>query len=81
MKEAIELLIDVAMMNCSMREKKILDRLVPHVRKLPQLIDESRVLDALRAGGVDNWEWFSDSLSDNYEEFDGKLPETNDPEV
>lgn len=28
-----------------------------------------RMLDALEAGGVDNWEWYSESLEDWYEKY------------
>lgn len=29
-----------------------------------ELLDDQRVLHALRRGGVDNWEWYDESLSD-----------------
>lgn len=29
-----------------------------------RLLEDSKVLAALRAGGVDNWEWYSESLDD-----------------
>lgn len=29
-----------------------------------QLINDQKTLHALHAGGVDNWEWYSDSLRD-----------------
>jgi hypothetical protein len=29
-----------------------------------ELLDDQRVLDALHRGGVDNWEWYDESLSD-----------------
>lgn len=29
-----------------------------------ELLDAERELDALHAGGVDNWEWYSESLRD-----------------
>ena len=29
-----------------------------------QLLKDQQILDALRAGGVDNWEWYGDSLRD-----------------
>lgn len=32
------------------------------------LLEDSKVLNALRAGGVDNWEWYGASLEDHYEE-------------
>ena len=30
---------------------------------------DSRLLAALEAGGVNNWEWYSDSINDNYPEY------------
>lgn len=30
-----------------------------------RLLDSERKLNALEAGGVDNWEWYYDSLKDN----------------
>ena len=32
------------------------------------LVEDSKVLDALRAGGVDNWEWYEASLEEHYDE-------------
>lgn len=29
-----------------------------------QLLKDSKILAALHAGGVDNWEWYSESLND-----------------
>lgn len=48
--------------------------IVPEDR-LRELIEAEERLCALEAGGVDNWSWYGDSLSDylkeyNYEEFD-----------
>lgn len=31
-----------------------------------QLVEDQAILDALRAGGVDNWEWYSESLEEHY---------------
>lgn len=33
-----------------------------------ELDKRDRKLRALEAGGVDNWEWYSDSLEDHYED-------------
>lgn len=33
-------------------------------KRLQQLERSQRILDALEAGGVDNWEWYSESLKD-----------------
>ena len=33
-----------------------------------ELLERDRVLSALEAGGVDNWEWYDDSLQSIYEE-------------
>jgi len=32
------------------------------------LLDSQRTLQALEAGGVDNWEWYSDSINMYYPE-------------
>ena len=29
---------------------------------ISRLLDEVKILDALRAGGVDNWEWYETSM-------------------
>jgi len=34
-------------------------------KEYDNLLDDSRWRMALEAGGVDNWEWYSDSLSEN----------------
>lgn len=34
-----------------------------------QLIRDQRVLEALHAGGVDNWDWYSDSINMYYPEY------------
>ena len=36
-------------------------------KRLADLEDNSRMLSALEAGGVDNWEWYSESLQDYYD--------------
>lgn len=33
-----------------------------------ELLRDQRMLDALKAGGVDNWEWYDDSLEDFFAE-------------
>ena len=33
-----------------------------------QLLDAQNKLSALKSGGVDNWEWYSESLADYYAE-------------
>ena len=36
--------------------------------ELDELIRDSKVLSALEAGGVDNWEWYGESLKDFFDE-------------
>ena len=36
-------------------------------KEYEELLDRNRKLSALEAGGVDNWEWYSESLSQYYE--------------
>ncbi len=36
-------------------------------KEYDQLIDDQKVLNALRAGGVDNWEGYDDSLESLWE--------------
>lgn len=38
-------------------------------KELEQLRKDSAMLAALRAGGVDNWEWYSESLSEFFKEY------------
>jgi len=38
------------------------------VEKYKSLLDDSRKLAALEAGGVDNWEWYGESLKEYYAE-------------
>lgn len=57
-----------------MKEIKITEK------RLRELEDAEAKLDALEAGGVDNWEWYSESLKEyfkekEYEEFIGELIE------
>lgn len=35
--------------------------------RLKELEDKEERLDALERGGVDNWEWYGESLSDYFE--------------
>lgn len=35
-----------------------------NAKQLQKLERSQRMLDALLAGGVDNWEWYSESLKD-----------------
>lgn len=37
-------------------------------KEYEELLDRNRKLSALEAGGVDNWEWYSESLSQYYDE-------------
>lgn len=37
-------------------------------KQLRYLLHRDRMLSALEAGGVDNWDWYSDSINDNYPE-------------
>jgi hypothetical protein len=34
--------------------------------RLLSLLEAERLLFALEAGGVDNWDWYSDSIDDHY---------------
>lgn len=36
--------------------------------RLKELLEAEASLLALECGGVDNWDWYSDSLEDHYEE-------------
>ena len=36
---------------------------------LKTLLRESFELNALQSGGVDNWEWFSDSIADSLKDY------------
>jgi len=38
------------------------------VKEYKNLLDDSRKLAALEAGGVDNWEWYSESLKEYWAE-------------
>ena len=38
------------------------------VEEYTQLLDAQNKLSALENGGVDNWEWYSESLADYYAE-------------
>lgn len=44
-------------------------------KELAELLTASRILTALSAGGVDNWEWYGESLKDYEKEF-GELETT-----
>ena len=35
------------------------------LREYQQLLEDQKVLRALQAGGVDNWEWYDASLEDH----------------
>ena len=48
-----------------MEEKKV----IISTRELAQLLTASNKLAALEAGGVDNWEWYGESLRDYEKEF------------
>lgn len=37
-------------------------------KEYQELMERNRKLSALEAGGVDNWEWYSESLSQYYDE-------------
>ncbi len=37
-------------------------------KEYERLVEDSKVLDALHAGGVDNWEWYDESLEQYYSE-------------
>ena len=37
-------------------------------KEYDELIHDSKVLNALYAGGVDNWEWYGESLSNMEDE-------------
>lgn len=36
--------------------------------RLKELLEAEERLASLEIGGVDNWEWYGDSINDNYEE-------------
>ena len=38
------------------------------INELANLIKKADELDALECGGVDNWEWYGESLSENFDE-------------
>ena len=40
------------------------DTVTISIKAYNELINRSRILDALEAGGVDNWEWYGDSLQE-----------------
>lgn len=45
--------------------------------ELSSLIEDRLVLEALEDGGVDNWKWYFESLSDSpYQDEDGKWDTT-----
>lgn len=33
-------------------------------KRYDELVDQEEMLEALQAGGVDNWEWYGESLSE-----------------
>lgn len=37
-------------------------------RRIQDLLTAEAKLEALEAGGVDNWNWYEDSLSDHFKE-------------
>ena len=37
-------------------------------KEYEELMERNRKLSALESGGVDNWEWYSESLSQYYDE-------------
>lgn len=37
-------------------------------KEYEELLEDSKVLTALYAGGVDNWEWYSESIEQHYPE-------------
>lgn len=39
-------------------------------KEYEELLDRDKKLSALEAGGVDNWEWYSESLSQYYDDED-----------
>jgi len=40
------------------------DKITISTETYNELVQDSRILAALEAGGVDNWEWYSESLRD-----------------
>ncbi|MFW9873276.1 MAG: hypothetical protein ACFFG0_09255 [Candidatus Thorarchaeota archaeon] len=46
-----------------------LDTVTISVKEYNYLWSRDRVLQALEAGGVDNWEWYSDSINKWYPEY------------
>lgn len=52
------------------------------VQRLRELLLAENKLGALQAGGVDNWQWYSDSLSDHgYFKFQEELENTDDKDL
>ena len=39
-------------------------------KKYDELLKNSEILEALYAGGVDNWEWYEESLKEIFKEED-----------
>lgn len=39
-------------------------------KKYDELLKNSEILEALYAGGVDNWEWYGESLKEIFKEED-----------
>ena len=43
------------------------------INELANLLKKADELEALEAGGVDNWQWYGESLNDNFDyDFDYK---------
>lgn len=42
--------------------------------RLSQLLKFEDQLGCLESGGVDNWDWYGDSLREHWDNFDGRLP-------
>jgi len=57
-----------------------LNKIFVSAEKLAKLIRDSYTLNALQAGGVDNWEWYGDSISD-YEKEYGEIDDKTDAEI
>lgn len=51
-----------------MKEENTENTITITLKEYRELLKDSRKLAALEAGGVDNWEWYSESLEEFYKE-------------
>jgi len=50
---------------------KVIDTetIIVNKREYQDLVDDSRFLACLRAGGVDNWDWYDEAVRDYYDAY------------